>query len=155
MMKLKFKQQAYQTDAVLAIRDCFAGQPPSQGMKYAIDPGRQATAGQAVMEEVVGTGFANEKLAIPPARILENLQKVQTRHDLPISPELKKTFVCDLNLDTEMETGTGKTYCYIKIMFELNKAYGWSKFIIVVPSIAIREGVAKSFDVMAEHFLAD
>jgi type III restriction enzyme len=155
MMKLRFKQQAYQTDAVLAIRDCFAGQPPSQGMKYAIDPGRAANQGQAMMEEVVGTGFANAALSIPQARILENIQHVQRRQGLPISQELNTSSVCDLNLDTEMETGTGKTYCYIKTMFELNKAYGWSKFIIVVPSIAIREGVAKSFDVMAEHFLAD
>ena len=154
-MKLKFKQQAYQTDAVLAIRDCFAGQPPSKGHKYAIDPGRSDDQGQATMEDVVGTGFANAPVAISPAKILANIQEVQRRQDLPISPELKKTSVCDFNLDIEMETGTGKTYCYIKTMFELNKAYGWSKFIIVVPSIAIREGVAKSFDVMAEHFLED
>lgn len=154
-MKLKFKQQAYQTDSVLAIRDCFAGQPLSQSFKYAIDPGRGDNQGQATMEDVVGTGFANAPLAIPQAKILENLQEVQRRQDLPISPELRKTSVCELNLDIEMETGTGKTYCYIKTMFELNQAYGWSKFIIVVPSIAIREGVSKSFDVMAEHFLED
>lgn len=154
-MKLKFKQQVFQTDSVLAIRDCFAGQPPSKGNKYAIDPGRGDAQGQAMMEDVVGTGFANAPFAISPVKILENIQEVQRRQDLPISPKLEKTSVCDLNLDIEMETGTGKTYCYIKTMFELNKAYGWSKFIIVVPSIAIREGVAKSFDVMAEHFLED
>ena len=154
-MKLKFKQQAFQTDSVLAIRDCFAGQPTSKGNKYAIDPGRGDAQGQAMMEDVVGTGFANAPFAISLVKILENLQEVQRRQDLPISPELKKTSVCDLNLDIEMETGTGKTYCYIKTMFELNKAYGWSKFIIVVPSIAIREGVWKSFDIMAEHFLED
>lgn len=152
-MKLKFKQQAFQTDSVLAIRDCFAGQPPSKGKKYAIDPGRGETQGQATMQDVVGQGFANAPFAISPMKILENLQEVQRRQDLPISPELKKTSVCELNLDVEMETGTGKSYCYIKTMFELNKAYGWSKFIIVVPSIAIREGVWKSFDIMAEHFL--
>jgi restriction endonuclease len=56
------------------------------------------------------------------------------------------------NLDVEMETGTGKTYCYIKTMFEMNREYGWSKFIIMVPSIAIREGVSKSFEITAEHF---
>ena len=77
----------------------------------------------------------------------------QRRQNLPLSPELKVTPVCDVNLDTEMETGTGKTYCYIKTMFELNRDYGWSKFIVVVPSIAIREGVWKSFEIMAEHFL--
>jgi type III restriction enzyme len=154
-MKLKFKQQAFQTDSVLAIRDCFAGQPPSKGNKYAIDPGRGDAQGQATMEDVVGTGFANAPFAISPLKILENIQEVQRRQDLAISPKLEKTSVCDLNLDIEMETGTGKTYCYIKTMFELNKAYGWSKFIIVVPSIAIREGVWKSFDIMAEHFLED
>ncbi len=154
-MKLKFKQQAFQSDSVLAIRDCFAGQPPSKGNKYAIDPGRGDAQGQAMMEDVVGTGFANAPFAISLVKVLENLQNVQRRQDLPISPKLEKTSVCDINLDIEMETGTGKTYCYIKTMFELNKAYGWSKFIIVVPSIAIREGVSKSFDIMAEHFLED
>ena len=84
------------------------------------------------------------KLAIPQTQLLENLQGVQRRQNLPISTELEKTTVCDINLDIEMETGTGKTYCYIKTMFELNKRYGWSKFIVVVPSIAIREGVLKS-----------
>ncbi len=153
-MKLKFKQQAYQTDAVLAVRDCFAGQPPSRGFRYAIDPGRGDPQGQATMEDVLGTGFANAPLVIP-SKILENIREVQRRQNLPVSPELKKTPVCAINLDIEMETGTGKTYCYIKTMFELNKAYGWSKFIVVVPSIAIREGVAKSFEVMAEHFLED
>ncbi|MES2709326.1 MAG: DEAD/DEAH box helicase family protein [Verrucomicrobiota bacterium] len=154
-MKLKFKQQAYQTEAVLAIRDCFTGQPPGQGLKYAIDPGRPAKDGQEVMSEVLGTGFANPALAISQAKILENIHEVQRRGELPISTALETTSVCDLNLDIEMETGTGKTYCYIKTMFELHKVYGWSKFIIVVPSIAIREGVAKSFEIMAEHFLAD
>jgi len=152
-MKLKFKQQAYQTDAVKAVVDCFAGQPKSMGFKYAIDPGRGAAGGQQAFEDVVGRGFANEKLAIPRSHLLENLQGVQRRQNLPISPELKVTPVCDINLDTEMETGTGKTYCYIKTMFELNRDYGWSKFIVVVPSIAIREGVSKSFEIMAEHFL--
>lgn len=154
-MKLKFKQQAYQTDAVLAVRDCFAGQPPSKGLKYAIDPGRVPQDGNAALPGMEADGFANASLAISPGKVLENLQSVQRRQGLPISTELKKTSVCDLNLDIEMETGTGKTYCYIKTMFELHKAYGWSKFIIVVPSIAIREGVAKSFDGMAEHFLEE
>lgn len=152
-MKLKFKQQAYQTDAVKAVVDCFAGQPKSTGFKYAIDPGRGAASGQQSFEDVMGRGFANERLGIPRSQLLENLQGVQRRQNLPISTELKATPVCDINLDTEMETGTGKTYCYIKTMFELNRDYGWSKFIVVVPSIAIREGVSKSFEIMAEHFL--
>jgi type III restriction enzyme len=152
-MKLKFKQQAFQTDAVKSVVDCLAGQPTSPGFKYAIDPGRGEASGQRAFEDIVGSGFANEKIAIPLSQILENLQGVQRRQNLPISPELKKTSVCDINLDIEMETGTGKTYCYIKSMFELHKAYGWSKFIVVVPSIAIREGCLKSFEIMAEHFL--
>ena len=152
-MKLKFKQQAFQTDAVKAVVDCFAGQPRSRGHKYALDPGRAAAGGTVALLGMEGDGFANDKLAIPPKQLLENLQGVQRRQDLPLSPELKKTPVCDVNLDVEMETGTGKTYCYIKTMFELNRDYGWSKFIVVVPSIAIREGVLKSFEIMAEHFL--
>ena len=152
-MKLKFKQQGYQTDAVKAVVDCFAGQPKSRGSKYAIDPGRAAEGDTVAMPWAEYGGFANASLALPPAKVLENLQVVQRRQNLPLSSELKKTPVCDLNLDVEMETGTGKTYCYIKTMFELNREYGWSKFIVVVPSIAIREGVSKSFEDMAEHFL--
>jgi len=152
-MKLKFKQQGYQTDAVKAVVDCFAGQPKSRGFKYAIDPGRAAAGSSMALAGFEGDGFANDKIALPPARLLENLQGVQRRQNLTVSPELKKTPVCDVNLDIEMETGTGKTYCYIKSMFELNREYGWCKFIVVVPSIAIREGVLKSFEIMAEHFL--
>ena len=151
-MKLKFKQQGYQTDAVKAVVDCFAGQPKSRGLQYAIDPGRAAT-GSTVAIPWAEDGFANVSLAIPLAQLLENVQGVQRRQNLPLSSELKKTTVCDLNFDVEMETGTGKTYCYIKTMFELNREYGWSKFIVVVPSVAIREGVSKSFEDMAEHFL--
>lgn len=152
-MKLKFKQQGYQTAAVKAIVDCFAGQPKSRGFNYAIDPGRAAAGSTVALPGMEGDGFANAKIALPPIQVLENLQSVQRRQNLPVSPELKKTTVCDVNLDIEMETGTGKTYCYIKTMFELNREYGWSKFIVVVPSIAIREGVLKSFEDMAEHFL--
>jgi type III restriction enzyme len=152
-MKLKFKHQAYQADAVRALVDCFQGQPKAGGSKYAIDPGRQAQGGFVALPGTEAEGFANASLGIAPATILQNLQEVQRGQDLPISPGLKNTPVCQLNFDIEMETGTGKTYCYIKSMFELHREYGWSKFIVVVPSIAIREGVAKSFDVMAEHFL--
>lgn len=152
-MKLKFKQQTFQTDAVKAVVDCFASQPMSRGFKYAIDPGRAATGEAMRLPGMEGDGFANASFAIPPTKILDNLQEVQRRQNLPVSSELKKTSVCNINLDIEMETGTGKTYCYIKSMFELHKVYGWSKFIVVVPSIAIREGVLKSFEIMAEHFL--
>jgi type III restriction enzyme len=149
-MKLKFKQQHHQTEAVSAVIDCFVGQPKSMGVKYAMDLGRTAVGNSASIER---DGFSNDKLAITPTQLLGNLQSVQRRCGLPASPSLEKTAVCDYNLDVEMETGTGKTYCYIKTMFELNRDYGWSKFIIVVPSIAIREGVLKSFEMMAEHFL--
>ncbi|MBS0160188.1 MAG: DEAD/DEAH box helicase family protein [Nitrospira sp.] len=152
-MKLKFKQQGYQTDAVKAVVACFAGQPKSRGSKYAIDPGRAAEGSPVTLPGMESDGFANATISLPPAQVLENLQGVQRRQLLPLSSELKKTSACDLNLDVEMETGTGKTYCYIKTMFELNREYGWSKFIVVVPSIAIREGVSKSFEDMAEHFL--
>ncbi|MEI6177040.1 MAG: DEAD/DEAH box helicase family protein [Verrucomicrobiota bacterium] len=152
-MKLKFKHQTYQADAVKAVVDCFQGQPRSSGLKYAVDPG--ATS-QKFFVPLPGTeleGFANASLVVSPATILNNLQLIQREYMIPVSPALVVTPVSKLNLDIEMETGTGKTYCYIKTMFELNKRYGWSKFIVVVPSIAIREGVSKSFEVMAEHFL--
>jgi type III restriction enzyme len=152
-MKLKFKQQAFQTDAVKAVVNCFAGQPKGRGFKYAIDPGR-AAAGSSLALPGMGTeGFSNDNIALLPGILLDNLQRVQQRQNLTVSTELKKTPVCNVNLDIEMETGTGKTYCYIKTMFELNREYGWTKFIVVVPSIAVREGVLKSFEIMADHFL--
>ncbi len=150
-MKLKFKTQAYQTAAVQAVVDCFAGQPPAsaEAMSYRIDPG----AAPRGTEDMFADGFKNAEVKLSERQLLENIQKVQRHQNLPISEALAKTKVSPLNLDIEMETGTGKTYCYIKTIFELNKRYGWSKFIIVVPSIAIREGVAKSLAITAEHFL--
>ena len=145
-MKLKFKTQAYQTAAVEAVVDCFAGQPRSDGISYRIDPGRSQQA------SLDADGFKNADLTISKAQILENIQKVQRSQNLPISDKLITSAKCDLNLDIEMETGTGKTYCYIKTIFEMNKRYGWSKFIIMVPSIAIREGVQKSLQITADHF---
>jgi type III restriction enzyme len=149
-LKLKFKQQAFQTEAVQAVADCFAGQPKGTGFRYAIDRGRVGPGEQLTITD---DGFANARLALTPAQILENIQAVQRRQNLTVSSELKSTPICAVNLDVEMETGTGKTYCYIKTMFELNREYGWSKFIVVVPSIAIREGVALSLEIMGEHFL--
>ena len=151
-MKLKFKKQSFQSDAVRAVVECFAGQPKSRGSKYSIDPGRAAMEASGTLPGMEGDGFANRRVAIPHKKILENLQSVQRQQNLPVSSELKGSAVCDLNLDVEMETGTGKTYCYIKTMFELNNLYGWGKFIVVVPSIAIREGVLKSFEIMSDHF---
>ena len=152
-MKLKFKQQAFQTDAVTAVVDCFQGQPLSGGVVYRVDPGRDLIPAQPSLPIVEYTGFKNSDLAIPHAEVLKNMQAIQQSQSLTLSDALKRTSVCDFNLDVEMETGTGKTYCYIKTMFEFNKRYGWSKFIVVVPSIAIREGVSKSLEITAEHFL--
>ena len=154
-MKLKFKTQAYQTAAVQAVVDCFKGQPfaSPDAISYRVDPGKQAK-GQTIGSTVGNAaGFKNADLQVTEATVLNNIQQVQRGQNLPVSEKLVKTKVADVNLDIEMETGTGKTYCYIKTIFELNRQYGWSKFIIVVPSIAIREGVAKSLKITAEHFL--
>jgi type III restriction enzyme len=155
-MKLKFKRQAYQTAAVEAVVHCFTGQPLSTGLSYRIDPGRTKETPQmtmAALEEM--TGFKNSDIALPWPKVLENIQKVQRDQNLPQSPSLVSGPISEVNLDIEMETGTGKTYCYIKTMFEMHKRYGWTKFIVVVPSIAIREGVNKSFEITAEHFLEE
>jgi len=145
-MKLKFKVQPYQTEAVNAVVDCFAGQPMSNGIAYRIDPGRKAQT--SAFEE----GFKNADLVLAEPQVLANIKDVQRRQNLPISDKLVASAGCRINLDIEMETGTGKTYCYIKTIFEMNKRYGWSKFIIMVPSIAIREGVHKSLQITADHF---
>jgi len=168
-MKLKFKVQPYQTHAVESVVDCFAGQPLSNGLTYRIDPGQQSQA------NAFEDGFKNVDLVLSDMQLLENIQKVQRRQNLPVSQTLVEFTTFDakgarvpvkatykkealaasrIHLDVEMETGTGKTYCYIKTIFELNKRYGWSKFIIMVPSIAIREGVQKSLQITADHFCA-
>ena len=151
-MKLKFKTQAYQTAAVQAVVDCFKGQPPAsaEAISYRIDPGKAKKGVEDLFSE---GGFKNADLKLTDITLLQNITQVQHQQNLPQSSELVKTKVSKVNLDIEMETGTGKTYCYIKTIFELNKQHGWSKFIIVVPSIAIREGVAKSLEITAEHFL--
>ncbi len=172
-MKLKFKTQAYQTAAVQAVVDCFKGQPPAmaEAISYRIDPGK---AKKGVDDLFAEGGFKNADLKLTDVALLENINQVQHQQNLPLSSSLTDFYtingsrerisatsqyketakaVSRLHLDIEMETGTGKTYCYIKTIFELNKQYGWSKFIIVVPSIAIREGVAKSLEITAEHFL--
>ena len=154
-MKLKFKKQQYQTNAVDSVADCFAGQLNTTGIKYRIDPGKVA-AGVPQQRTIHGEdGFKNEDIALTQSALLENIHRVQQRQNLPLSASLVSNRVCPINLDVEMETGTGKTYCYVKTMFELNQRYGWSKFIVVVPSIAIREGVFKSLEITAEHFLEE
>ncbi len=151
-MKLKFKTQAYQTAAVQAVVGCFIGQPPASAgaSTYRIDPGKARMGVEDLFSEA---GFKNADLSLTDAHLLNNIQSLQRMQNLPVSEALVKNNVARINLDVEMETGTGKTYCYIKSIFELNRRYGWSKFIIVVPSIAIREGVAKALEITAEHFL--
>ena len=149
-MKLQFKVQQYQTEAVDAVVDVFTEQPYADGVKYRIDPGEDAA--QTLMEDA---GLRNAEIVLTPPQLLTNVHRVQQARGLELSKDLKdpvKRSAAPINLDIEMETGTGKTYVYIKTIMELHKRYGWSKYIVVVPSIAIREGVKKSFDITAEHF---
>ena len=147
-MKLQFKHQKFQADAAKAVVDVFVGQPyltPS----YMMDRG-EGHYQMSVTDKEDFTGWGNQKIVpeLSDGLILENLQKVQRDNQIKPSDKLEGKF----NLTIEMETGVGKTYTYIKTMYELNKHYGWSKFIVVVPSVAIREGVYKSFQVTQEHF---
>lgn len=147
-MKLHFKHQKFQADAAKAVVDVFAGQPyltPS----YMMDRG-SGTYQQSTTEDLDYTGWSNHKIVpeLNDRLILEHINTIQRANQIKPSEKLEGRF----NLTIEMETGVGKTYTYIKTMYELNKHYGWSKFIVVVPSIAIREGVYKSFQVTQEHF---
>ena len=157
-MKLQFKVQPHQTQAVDAVIGVFSGQPKHDGASYRIDPGEQKKIAAPALFQTNTTsdsGLRNAEVELSPKQLLDNIHDVQRVRNLPPSPELTKSAAAPigaLNLSIEMETGTGKTYVYIKTIIELNKHYGWSKFIIVVPSVAIREGVEKSFDVTAEHF---
>ncbi len=148
-MKFKFKIQQYQTDAVENTVAVFTGQPSHRVSEYRRDLGKRS---QQQMDFEGETGFRNHRIELDSKTLLKNINSIQNLYDITPSPTLAKG-VGAVNLDIEMETGTGKTYVYIKTMFELNKQYGWSKFIIVVPSIAIREGVAKSFKMLEEHFM--
>ena len=162
-MKFNFKIQQYQTDAVGAVVKVFNGQGFHDKINYIRDLGKmkpdisQITLG--VTEEEIelydpmdDTGYKNEVLELSDEQLLANIQTLQSQNNIKISPSLVKD-LGRCSLDIEMETGTGKTYVYIKTMFELNKKYGWSKFIVVVPSIAIREGVYKSFEMTTDHFM--
>ena len=172
-MEFRFKVQPYQTQAVEAVADCFAGQPKGGGQVYRIAPG-QVRTGEHYRPESEYEGFRNADLELSEDRILENVRKVQRRQNLPVSQSLtdfttynnrgervpvpaayRKAALAaaPVHLDVEMETGTGKTYCYIKTVFEMNRRYGWSKFIVMVPSVAIREGVYKSLQITADHFM--
>jgi type III restriction enzyme len=149
-MKLKFKLQEFQTKAVQAVTDCFIGQVKNNTTQYSI---QDSYKNDKYIDDMFEVGFKNSDLTISKNKIFENITATQRRQNITISTELVTDKICDINLDVEMETGTGKTYCYINTIFELNKLYGWSKFIIVVPSIAIREGAFKSLQITADHFL--
>ncbi|HGE5774696.1 TPA: type III restriction-modification system endonuclease [Flavobacterium psychrophilum] len=163
-MKLQFKEQQFQIDAVKAVVDCFAGQPIKtnrftlERSKDIIKKAKQLAQGVVAntleFEVMESIGYRNTPIQITDNQILENLKRVQFANDIPESTQLERPKGLNLgyNLTIEMETGTGKTYTYIRSMFELNKEFGWSKFIIIVPSIAIREGVYKSFEVTQDHF---
>lgn len=147
MMRLQFRHQKFQSDAANAICEVFNGQP-FHSPTYMIDPG----LGQIGLEDARSfTGFNNAPVVIGDDKILENIRNIQRSGQIKPSESLDGRY----NLTVEMETGVGKTYTYIKTMYELNKRYGWSKFIIVVPSVAIREGVYKSFQMTEDHFAED
>ena len=150
-MRIQYKHQKFQSDAAKAVVDVFAGQPYLTPT-YMMDRG-SGYIQQSLTDEEDYTGWSNHRI-IPELNdqlILEHLQKIQRTNQIAPSNKLEGRS-SGFNLTIEMETGVGKTYTYIKTMYELNRAYGWSKFIIVVPSIAIREGVYKSFEMTQEHF---
>ena len=151
-MRLQFKHQNFQAEAARAVVDVFAGQPCADPSSYMMDPGKEdedGREGRSLFRHVV-KGYGNRRISptLTDEVILQNLHRVQQRCLLNPSESLEGHY----NLTIEMETGVGKTYTYIKTMYELHKHYGWTKFIVVVPSIAIREGVYKSFQVTEEHF---
>lgn len=145
-MKLQFRVQQYQTDSVDAVVETFAGQPKHDGISYRIDPGKARPATAPTLfeaEERPDAGLPNAEIVLSSAQLLENMHAVQRSRNLLLSTGLDSSTVSPgaTNLDVEMETGPGKTYVYIKTIIELHKRYGWSKYIIVVPSVAIPEGV--------------
>ena len=150
-MRIQYKHQKFQADAAKAVVDVFAGQPYLTPT-YMMDRGT-GTYQINFNEEEDYTGWSNHRIIpeLNDQRILEHLQKIQRSNQIQPSSKLEGRSD-GYNLTIEMETGVGKTYTYIKTMYELNSAYGWSKFIIVVPSIAIREGVYKSLQMTQEHF---
>lgn len=161
-MKLRFKHQKFQEDATNAICNVFSGQP-NETRKFLLDQGSSSSAAQSLFSDTQ-TGWANPQIHLREEDILKNLREVQKTNKILPSNKIetltskvewddgRKQTVVKPVFTIEMETGTGKTYTYIKTMYEMNARYGWSKFIIVVPSIAIREGVAKSFQITADHF---
>lgn len=162
-MKFNFKIQQYQTDAVDAVVNVFNGQSFHDRNSYIRDLGKMnpsdyQMAWDLTQEEIElydpanDVGYKNEEVELSDEQLLSNIHTLQSQNNIKLSPALIKN-LGRCSLDIEMETGTGKTYVYIKTMFELNKKYGWSKFIVVVPSIAIREGVKKFFEITSDHFM--
>ena len=167
-MKFNFIIQQYQTDAARSVVGVFKGQPYSNPVNYRRDIGKGKAGVSysqmsfadsmyeqqelALTDDYDDAGFKNEIVALPDAVLLSNIREIQQNNNVKLSDKLVNN-LGRCSLDVEMETGTGKTYVYIKTMYELNKHYGWSKFIVVVPSIAIREGVKKSFETTQDHFM--
>ena len=161
-MKLQFKEQDFQIKAVKAVVDCFQGQPLKtnrftlERSKELIQKIKQDTLGIKTLdfdiEEEIG--YRNSSIQLLDNQILKNIQEIQKLNDIHECDQIERPSKIKLgyNLTIEMETGTGKTYTYIRTMYELHKKYGWSKFIVIVPSIAIREGVYKSFQLTQDHF---
>ena len=144
-MKLQYKHQGFQRDAARAVVEAFRGQPQQDAFAYRMDVGK----GVLAMETM---GFRNHGILLTGEALTANIRELQMGQDLAPIDKLQRDAHGTLALSIEMETGTGKTYTYIKTMYELHKHYGWTKFIIVVPSVAIREGVVKSLETMADHF---
>ena len=146
MMKLRFKHQKFQEDAVKATCDIFTGQL-NKTRQFLVDPGSD----DSMLALLENNGFGNSEVMLDESQLLKNLHEIQCQQGLKPNSKIER-----LNhkpvFTVEMETGTGKTYTYIKTMYELNARYGWCKFIVVVPSIAIREGVYKTFQTTADHF---
>ena len=150
-MKFQFKIQPFQTESADSVVKVFAGQPKQGYAKYRRDIGKRDNTVYE-LEEDYETGYLNADVELTGDQLLKNIRAVQTANNIINSTDLAAGLGV-VSLDIEMETGTGKTYVYIKTMFELYKSYGWGKFIVVVPSIAIREGVKKSFEMTQEHFM--
>lgn len=145
-MQIRYKHQRFQTEAARSIANAFTGQPKSDGQSdHTIDQGKNKGLFKLA-------GFGNKNVVLAREAVCENVRAVQTEQGLKPVDYLQDLQGVGMAFTIEMETGTGKTYTYIKTMYELNERYGWTKFVVVVPSIAIREGVLKSFESMQEHF---
>lgn len=151
-------KQQFQLDAIAAVTDLFDGQPKdADKLEIALrgrirlqdDTSGQASFGFDAENLAQEIGAVGNNLLVERDTILENLQRVQGRNGLEPSPQLGDE---ELGFDIEMETGTGKTYVYLRTVFELAQKYNFTKFIILVPSVAIREGVNTSIDLMRQHF---